>query len=184
MKSLSLNEFVEHQTFKGCLMLFLDFDDWNQFTQYVNPDDVVENGIETDPHISIIYGLRDYPTITTDIEKVLRKHKYESFQDFYRTLKYQTFDISLFENEKYDVLKFGVNAAPLHILRSIITSNFDYVTEFPDFVPHITIAYLKPGKGKSYLKKYRSLKIDLFDSIKGSRLIYGDANYDETQILK
>jgi 2'-5' RNA ligase len=40
-----------------------------------------------------------------------------------------------------------------------MTENFEYTTDYPDYHPHITIAYLKPGCGKKYAEELKEEKI-------------------------
>ena len=64
---------------------------------------------------------------------------------------------SLFENKKYDVLKFDVKYSNkgdnlLHRCNKLL-KNHPFTTDFPDYHPHMTIGYIKPGKGYKYVRK-------------------------------
>lgn len=63
-------------------------------------------------------------------------------------------NISKFENDKYDVLKCDVGSEPLMATNSEICSKFPTFSEFKDYHPHMTIAYLKKGMADKYLKNY------------------------------
>lgn len=59
-------------------------------------------------------------------------------------------NISKFENDKYDVLKCDVGSVLLHQTNSDICSKFPTFTEFKDYHPHMTIAYMKKGMTDKY----------------------------------
>lgn len=58
--------------------------------------------------------------------------------------------ISIFENEKEDVVKISVVSPRLVQLNSIINRHFENTETHPDYIPHVTLAYVKPGLGKKY----------------------------------
>ncbi len=63
------------------------------------------------------------------------------------------YNASLFENQ-YDVLKFDVRyptkgGAFLHKCNTALRE-LPYQNDYPDYHPHMTIAYLKKGTGKKY----------------------------------
>lgn len=60
-------------------------------------------------------------------------------------------DVSVFENDDYDVLKCAVKCDNLYITNDEIGRAVKYDTEF-GYNPHITIAYLKKGCGKKYTR--------------------------------
>jgi len=62
-------------------------------------------------------------------------------------------DVSLFENEKFDVIKFGIKSNELIIIHEWLKYSFDHTSDFPDYHAHATIAYVKSGEGKKYLDK-------------------------------
>jgi hypothetical protein len=48
------------------------------------------------------------------------------------------------------VLKLDVDCDVLHKVNKEL-SKLPHTTEYPNYKPHVTIAYLKPGLGKKYL---------------------------------
>ena len=58
---------------------------------------------------------------------------------------------SLFENEKYDVLKFDVSGNGLKETNKEL-QKYPFTSDYPEYHPHLTIGYLHPGKGKKYTK--------------------------------
>jgi hypothetical protein len=151
----------DHKHEYGCVMLFFNFPEMSKLQDIINPDDLYEDpdddsfGLETESHITLLYGL----------------HKGVSDDDVKDALKNIIFDIcrlsnpSIFENEKYDVLKFNVVYATRGGAFLTKANNelkkFPYTCEYPDYHPHMTIAYLKPGKGEKYAKSLKSKADDI-----------------------
>jgi 2'-5' RNA ligase len=85
--------------------------------------------------------------------------------------------LSLFENEEYDVLKCSVDSESLHALNKQ-ARELEHTNNYPDYIPHLTIAYLNPGEGKKYLK----MKSPIFDKeLKSDRFIFSDKDGNQTK---
>lgn len=100
-------------------------------------------GIEKECHVTLV------PCLDNDVDlEELRKYlddisKYEAILT----------DISKFENEKYDVLKCSAKSIPLFDTNKKITDNYETYSEYKnEYKPHMTIAYLKPGRAQKYVK--------------------------------
>jgi 2'-5' RNA ligase len=124
----------------GCSMLYFDFPGMKKLHEAIPAEDVHDEGLETEPHVTLLYGLH-----SDEIEdsKVIEASKGE-----YETITLH--NLSLFENEKYDVLKFDVKGDGLHAANKRL-SKLPHTTNFPDYHPHCTVGYLMPGKGKKVL---------------------------------
>lgn len=61
-------------------------------------------------------------------------------------------NISKFENEGFDVLKCSICCDILNLTHNRIAKKFSLHTEFKEFNPHLTIAYLKKGMADKYLQ--------------------------------
>jgi len=145
----------------GCVMVYLsiDKDKWNTFLDSIDDDDIYyegdDFGLETEPHVTILFGLHsDVPD--ADVEEII-----DEIGNPEITMK----GISIFENEKYDVLKFDVDSPALTKLNERFKT-LPHTSNFPDYHPHMTIAYLKVGKGKEYIDKLSKLKTPEFESDK------------------
>lgn len=106
------------------------------------PDaDLAEDGREEDPHVTVKYGLHG-----EDAEEVRKLLAGEG------PIRVKLGKSSLFENDDADVLKVDVESEDLRLLNAKIAAlpNSD---KHPDYKPHATIAYLKPGSGKKYAGK-------------------------------
>ena len=140
----------------GCVMLFFDFPEMDELHSHINKDDVYIDpnddsyGLEDEPHITLLFGLHEEVTledVKDDIGDIV-------FRDCI------LHNASVFENEKYDVLKFDVRYVDRGgAFLSKANNNlkkFPYTSDFPDYHPHMTIGYLKPGKGKQYTQELKN----------------------------
>lgn len=143
-----LNEKTENQSYSsGCIMGYFN----NPFPDVkINDDDLYNNeeneyGLELgDKHVTVLYGLQD-EEINED--EVVKLFSMINGPDVTVTA------ISLFENDKFDVVKWDVESDELNILNKMVTSMFPYKSNFPEYHAHATIAYCLPGTGKQYEKK-------------------------------
>lgn len=111
--------------------------------------DLAPDGLETTPHVTVKYGLH-----ALGRDEITDKFKGT-----------EPFDVTLgaagyFHTDDGDVLFIKAESPELRALNQRIAElpNSD---EHPEYKPHITIAYLKKGKGKNYVEK------SIFDSLKG-----------------
>lgn len=148
---ISLMKLIESRYDYGCVMANIDEDDSRKlidFNYKTISEDILyidENdnsfGREQHPHVTIKYGL--VQSYTEDqIRQLLRQ---------VTPFDIQVRGISIFENEKFDVVKFDVDGPELRKLNEIFSSlpNHD---EYPTYNPHMTIAYVKKGMGKRFVK--------------------------------
>ena len=176
MKFEQLYDFIsEDNTVRNysCLMLDLGFlsTEIKKLQEEICPCEVYDlepgHGLDDNPHITILYGLHIQQT-------KLLKNKINL-----KPVKFKIKDISLFENEKFDVLKFGIESKDLHELNKEVCSNFEYTNSYPDYKPHCTIAYLMPEKGQYYKKLKSELLGKEFTS---NRFIFSNKYSDKVYI--
>ena len=133
----------------GCLMIGCKID-MKPFHEMLDENDIYTEdgyGLENWPHCTVLYGF-DESVNASDIMTYTKGKKLPENL----ILEGPT----LFENEKFDVLKFDVKNKALHTLHDEIKENFPNEETFPEYKPHVTIAYLKPGTGKKYLEEMNS----------------------------
>lgn len=148
-KLKKINEKKEDQQYSyGCIMGYFNDDVNNLYKEYftIDEDDIYNNeedeyGLEIEPHVTLLYGLHE-DVIEDEVIMLLQ---------LFKELEVSFDSISLFENEKFDVLKWDIGAEKLSIINDILKKQFDHTETFPDYHPHCTIAYLKPGTGKKYI---------------------------------
>jgi len=159
----------------GCIMLKVPRnEEWNNVLESIDEKDVYEDedqpgrfGIETDPHVTVLYGTHDNEIEMEDIKETILDRE---------DIDLKMIDISIFENEDYDVLKFGVESEDLMEFNSNLTENYPYTNDY-DYHPHATIAYLKPGTGKKYTKVFEEddqIEMEGLNEITYSRVIEGE----------
>ena len=130
----------------GCAMVYFDFPDMHQIHEMIVPEDVYLEegdrsfGLEDEPHTTLLFGLHSNDLAD---EEVLSKCKSKPVGQI------KLHNASLFENEKYDVLKFDAHNPVLHEINAELVK-LPHTTSFPDYHPHSTIAYIKKGQGRKY----------------------------------
>jgi hypothetical protein len=99
-----------------------------------------EGGREQDAHVTVKYGLHTESSL-------LVQHILQGYGTVHLTLG--TLDV--FQGDGYDVLYAKVDSPELVALNKFISEQFEVTDTHPDFKPHATIAYLKPGLGAQYV---------------------------------
>jgi 2'-5' RNA ligase len=168
MGFLSLDEWLLEQSIKGnlpvtnkeerdhygCVMMESKIKDWEDYhTAGIDEDDVYikphdkSYGLEEKPHVTVVYGIHEDEIDSETIANVIKAN----MKPF--TVKIE--DVDVFEGDEYDVVKYNV---PIHDqlqqYRDLFMK-FPNTQSFPDYNPHMTIAYVKPGTGKKYKRKLR-----------------------------
>lgn len=133
----------------GCVMVEVPVSNWDEITSSIDKEDIYTEsgddtyGIQKNPHLTLLYGLHD------DVTEEQVKSIFEKFDD---DINIEVNGIDIFENEKFDVVKFNINQqGSLQYLFDEL-SKFPNSNQFPDYKPHITIGYVNKGMGKKYVK--------------------------------
>lgn len=146
---------------KGCVMAYLDNlypqikDLQNKIPEeniYIEEDDR-SFGLEDEPHVTLLYGIHSDEVSDNDVMNVVKEMNWKQ--------AIKVGNLGLFENEKYDVLKLEANAEWLKEANKTLCEKLPYSTDFPDYNPHLTIAYLKPGTGKKVVKDLGSFESEM-----------------------
>jgi 2'-5' RNA ligase len=97
----------------------------------------------------------------------------------YKPIELKTGEVGMFETDKYDVIKIDVKPTKeLLAYRKDLIENTKNTQTYDTYTPHMTIAYVKKGKGNKYIKKIKVEEMELeFDTIK-----YSDSNYKKKTI--
>ena len=99
-------------------------------------------GLEKESHVTLVHCL-DNDVSLNELKKYLK-----NISDYDIILT----DISKFECEKFDVLKCAVKSKALKDTNKEILKHFDSHSEFKDYTPHLTIAYMQHGMVDKYTK--------------------------------
>lgn len=124
-------------------------------------DDLAEDGREDRPHVTALYGLHAHDPM--DVFEVLRG---------FGPVKLKLGRASLFRNDDADVLKLDVVSDDLHRLNQLLRDSLPCTLSRHEYVPHATIAYLKPGLGDKWLAIANGLD---GTEIELDRLVFSDA---------
>jgi len=173
---MNLLQEISSQTYNyGCVMLYFSFPEMEQIHKFIKPQDIYTEdedksfGLEDEPRLPLLYGLHEEVTL----EQVKEKLKGIT----YPTCKAQ--NPSLFENEKYDVLKFDIEGKGLHSINSKL-KEFPYTSDYPDYHPHMTIGYLKSGEGKKYTTVMQKHSKNIL--LSPQYIVYSQSNGTKTKI--
>jgi len=147
----------------GALMLYLDIPNWDKIISVIKKDDIYEVngefGIETESHITILYGFH---------KKVKPDEVFDLYKEHYdlKPIEFNVKGISIFENEEFDVVKIDVESKILTKMNKLMRELPSTITH-PIYHAHITMAYVKKGEGKKYVKKFEKERV-----ISGNELVY------------
>lgn len=159
----------------GCLMLRVDTQKVPQTYSILDEDLYVPSetggkyGRETEPHVTVLYGL--------DVNSV----SHQDIRDFIKEnvkspVKFKLKNISLFENELFDVVKWDVESEKLVELNKKLKERFNYTNAYDEYKPHMTVAYVKKGMGSNYTAKTKTYTLE------SDSFFYSDDTYT-TNIL-
>lgn len=130
-------------TDKGCLMAMVNKENCgalNRFGNKLIPEDTLykvgdEFGRERECHVTIRYGF------LPDLNELQLRRTLDNVKPFVVTI----IGIDMFNNPKegFDVVKFTVESPVLCELNTF-TKQFPNIDKYPTYLPHATIAYVKP----------------------------------------
>lgn len=143
------------------------------------PEDLHEEGIETDPHVTVFYGLDGVSP--QQVQAIAGR--------------FQPFDVafgrtSLFENEEFDVVKVDAESPQLRELHAQLRK-LPNQNDREVYQPHLTLAYVKKGMGSKYLidpLNGRSMRVRyvVFSDEEGRKTVipFGVTQDDEAETQK
>lgn len=133
----------------GCVMMDANIKNWVEFhLAGIDEDDVYlkpyddSYGLEENPHVTIVYGIHE--------EEVDPQRMADMIEYYMKPLILTVKEIGVFEGDEYDVVKYDLPiTGQLQKYRDIFLQ-IPNTQSFPDYHPHMTIAYVKSGEGKKY----------------------------------
>lgn len=131
-------------------------------------DGTDDYGIENETHVTLV------PCMDRHLNVDLLKNELKALSDYSIILS----NISKFENDKYDVLKCDACSCNLTNTNSHICSKFPTFSEYEEYHPHLTIAYMKKGMADKYLQQYLTPLVVL----KPSKFIWSGSDKDDNDI--
>lgn len=158
MKFISLNNWLNEQKADdpkyGCVMMEAKIPNWEEYhTAGIEEDDVFikpldeSYGLESQPHVTIVYGIHEDEIDEETIANVIKENL--------KPLTVKIEEVDIFEGKEYDVVKYNVPVTPELKKYRALFLKFPNTQNFPEYRPHMTIAYVKPGTGKKYRRKLR-----------------------------
>ena len=133
-------------------------------------EDNADYGIEYETHVTLV------PCLDNDVDVEELKKLLQPIDKYVLMLT----NVSLFtNNENFDVLKCDANSIVLSDTNRLIKSKFPTHSEYKDYNPHVTIAYLKKGLGDKYTKEMLSPLVVL--KPKSFHLSFHDENGERKQ---
>ena len=96
-------------------------------------------GRETEPHVTALYGLLNHDPVAASAAIAGSG-----------PVTVKLGKLGMFESKDYDVLKVNVEGDSLHALNRRLRSQ-PYYSDYDDYKPHLTLAYLKKGEAKKYV---------------------------------
>ena len=97
-------------------------------------------------HITIAFGIN----VNTDINLIKEIERN-------RPTYFQLTELSLFENDNFDIIKFDIMSSDLRILNHIIRSKMEVKSSFSEYHPHLTVAYVPKGMGVELITRLNKL---------------------------
>lgn len=131
-----------------------------------DPNNDGDYGLEDEPHITLLYGIHP-----DEVDKDLAINLIKTISP----IELESKKISIFENEEFDVVKIEIipNNTLLQ-LRKILINILPNTQTFKDYNPHMTISYVKKGKGKKYIEKFKEpIKFNF------NKIVYSDSNHEK-----
>lgn len=147
-----LNEQKDEKTY-GCVMMDADMKDWeDNHISGIDPKDVYRKpyddsfGLEDNPHVTVLYGIHE--------DEIDPEVIYDVIQNEMEPVTVTVDNISIFPGDEYDVVKYDIPVTDqLKQYREKFEKRYPNTQTFPEYHPHMTLAYVKPGEGQKYVKK-------------------------------
>lgn len=178
-------QFLLNEDFKDCVMAEIPVENdvssedpypiLPQILSFIEtiPDDILyteekDHGKETWPHITMLYGLEDDQS--EEVKELLKGMEGKIQATLGKVTK--------FRNEVFDVLKIEVNSPDLTKI-NVILKTLPNKNTYPTYIPHVTLAYVKPGEGEEFVGD------DTFEGIVVSidKIVYADKNRNHKKVL-
>ncbi len=97
-------------------------------------------GREDEIHVTVLYGI--HSDTSEEVAKVVSEKK---------SISVKLGDIDVFTNpDKFDVVVIKVISDDLKSLNTKLTDKIEFTNKYKEYKPHITLAYVKKGKGWKY----------------------------------
>lgn len=163
----------------GCIMLYTTIPSWNNHISIIEKEDIYDDefhdfGLEKTPHATVLFGIH--------LDEVEPREVQAFMKTFFQPIEVTIDTISIFpagKDKEYDVVKYDVPVTPeLQQYHDVVEKTFPNTQTFPEYHPHMTIAYVLKGKGKDYEGKVKPFKVK-FDTA-----VYSYANGNKKEKIR
>jgi 2'-5' RNA ligase len=114
------------------------------------PDDALsDKGREAQPHVTVEYGIDPATQIENIAEVIENSDTVKEMAGRGATMTLGA--TAVFPGEEYDVVYVTVESPDLIMLNSVIAKGVTTTDTQPEYIPHVTLAYVKPGEGEKYV---------------------------------
>lgn len=154
----------------GCAMAYFSFPELKKLHGSIEEDDIYYDeeddsfGLEKKPHVTLLYGLLE-EVKDAEIFDICMKHAIGPIK---------LDNLSVFESEKYDVLKFDAHNGVLHAINKEL-SKLPNENAYPKYHPHSTVAYLKKGVHEKYITEFSGKEYE----VEPSKIVYSKTDGSE-----
>ena len=129
-------------------MLNFNIENWKKdVLSIIDKEDIYDEkgfGLEDKCHVTVFFGIIPDESNVNEIKEKIKDC------DIDINKEYELEDISIFENDDYDVVKFDIkDCDELKKMHKFIKKTFPNKEDFPNYEPHVTIGYVRRGKGKN-----------------------------------
>lgn len=154
----------------GCVMVYFNFPEITELHEMISKEDLIEDGksLEDEPHVTLLYGIHSEEVNDEEVMSSVSKEEIKNLR---------LHNVSAFKNDTREVLKFDVEGEGLHSNNKNLRK-LPFTNDFPDYHPHATIAYLKPGTSGKYIEMFK----DKTYEVSPYELVYSKPGNDENKI--
>lgn len=135
------------------------------------PDDALaEKGRETDPHATVKYGI-DPKVSVGEVREALANS--DSMLEMAERGGVLTLGrTAVFTADSYDVVYVTCASNDLEILNSVISNGVTVTDTHPEYVPHVTLAYVQAGRGAEFADN---------DALVGAEFTFDAISFSDTK---
>lgn len=105
-------------------------------------EDLADDGRESEPHVTVKYGI--HSNTSSAIRDAVKG--FGPVEIYFR----ETSVFYATKDRDYDVVKIDIESPDLHRLNKLIADSTETTDTHPEYKPHVTLAYVKPGMGNKY----------------------------------
>ena len=129
-----------------------------EYGESIPKKDLGEDGAENEIHVTVKYGF--HTDSIKEFEDILEKIK---------PFNIKIGEMSIFkadEDRDSDVVKLDIHSLELHKLNKLV-SKIKNTSTYKNYIPHLTIAYVKKGLGEKYTKKnmFKDLEFEVTEVV-------------------